>query len=97
MSVQVRSKPPTSFVMSEEHDMLLRMRDTLYEGSWDDFELDLRARLQGRPHVFETVPMSEHMTSTIRHHLALIAAMREWESTHGESLRAGAGAETWNE
>ena len=31
--------------LTDEHRMLLRMRDTLYEGSWDDFAHDLRAKI----------------------------------------------------
>lgn len=68
--------------------MLLQMRDTLYEGSWDDFVADLTARAKGRAHVFETVPMSSQMKATIDHHLTLIAEMRDWEVGSGRSLNA---------
>ena len=61
--------PPTSghgnFGLSETHRMLLRMRDTLYEGSWEDFARDLRARAEDMPHIFETVPTSQQMKATI--------------------------------
>lgn len=66
--------------------MLLRMRDTLYEGSWEDFERDLRARAEGQPHVFETVPTSPEMKATIGTHLAMIEQMRAWETQHRSTL-----------
>ena len=66
--------------------MLLRMRDTLYEGSWEDFERDLRGRVEGRPHVFETVPTSPEMRATIENHLAMIEQMRAWEIQHDSTL-----------
>jgi len=70
------------FELTEEQRMLLRMRDTLYEGSWEDFERDLRARAEDRPHVFDTVPETPGMKSTIAHHLGLIEAMQRWEAAH---------------
>lgn len=74
--------------LDSEQRMLVQMRDTLYEGSWDDFVADLRARALGRAHVFETVAMSPRMKATIDHHLALIEEMRVWEAQHGRSLDA---------
>jgi hypothetical protein len=76
----------TEFPLTAEHRMLLRIRDTLYEGNWDDFEADLRARVEDRPHVFETVATSPEMKATIAHHLTMIAAMREWEADHDCTL-----------
>ena len=75
-----------TFDLSDEHRMLLRMRDTLYEGSWEDFERDLRARMEGRPHVFDTVPETPGMTTTIANHMRMIDAMRTWEAEHGRRL-----------
>lgn len=66
--------------------MLLRMRDTLYEGVWEDFNRDLRARVDGKPHVFETVPTSAAMRDTITHHLSMIAEMDAWETELGHPL-----------
>lgn len=74
--------------LSEEHRMLLRMRDTLYEGSWDDFVHDLKARVTDRPHVFATVPESRGMRSTIERHLLLISQMADWERLHDSVLGA---------
>jgi hypothetical protein len=76
------------FSLSEEHRLLLRMRDTLYEGNWADFVRDLRARAEDRPHVFETVPTSPHMKATIASHLAMIDQMQAWEFEHGRALSA---------
>ena len=59
--------------------MLLQIRDTLYEGNWEDFVTDLRRRAEGQPHVFETVPVSPTMKATIAHHLELISTMQAWE------------------
>ena len=74
------------FPLTEEHRMLLRIRDTLYEGSWEDFVRDLRARAENRPHVFETVANSPAMKGTIENHLTMIDAMRAAELEHGRSL-----------
>ena len=76
------------FPLTDDHRMLLQIRDTLYEGSWEDFVHDLRARAEGRPHVFELVPVSEQMLSTIASHLAMIEVMQSWEAAHGRILRA---------
>ena len=75
------------FHLTPEHEMLLRMRDALYEGSWEDFAQDLRARSVDRPHVFEIVPPSPEMKSTIASHLRLIDEMEAWERAHGRTLQ----------
>ena len=79
------------FLLTDDHRMLLQIRDTLYEGSWEDFIHDLRARAEGRPHVFEIGPASERMKATIAGHLAMIEQMQSWEAAHGRALRAGEG------
>ncbi len=76
------------FDLTDEHRMLLTMRDTLYEGDWTDFETDLKARASDRPHVFDTVPASPTIVATIQRHLRLIADMREWETRTGRRLPA---------
>ncbi len=73
--------------------MLLRIRDTLYEGNWEDFVRDLRARAQGRPHVFETVPDSPAMKAAIEAHLGMIDDMRAWEARCGRLPSAEEGAQ----
>ena len=65
--------------------MLLTIRDTLYEGSWEDFALDLRARLEGKPHVFAVQPPSPKLRETISHHLSLIEKFIEQASKPGRS------------
>jgi len=72
--------------LTDEHRMLLRMRDTLYEGNWGDFTRDLEARASGQPHVFETVPDNRAMRDTIIRHLGLIAEMARWEERFGRPL-----------
>lgn len=79
-------RPLPSFPLSEEQRMLLEIRDSLYEGCWEDFERDLEARQANKPHVFETVPESAHMLRTISTHLVLIREMRGWEQAHGVTL-----------
>jgi hypothetical protein len=75
------------FLLTDDHRMLLQIRDTLYEGSWEDFIRDLEARAAGRPHVFELVPASDKMKATIAGHLRMISDMREWEAAQGRPLR----------
>ncbi|MCH8147562.1 MAG: hypothetical protein IH987_06140 [Planctomycetes bacterium] len=77
------------YPLSEEHRMLLRMRDTLYEGSWEDFVRDLRTRANHEPHVFDTIPDTPGLEATIRRHLDLITHMKSWEQTNGRLLQAG--------
>lgn len=86
----VGSLPGKPFALTEAHRMLLDVRDTLYDGSWADFKLDLEARTKGKPHVFETVPTSPDMLDTIRGHLAMIEQMAGWEIRHHTRLRSDA-------
>ncbi len=72
--------------LTEEQRMLIQIRDTLYEGSWDDFLEDLRARADGRPHVFAIARASPELKSTIEHHVALIEELRRWECQHRRTL-----------
>ena len=71
--------------------MLLQMRDTLYEGSWADFTSDLQARGANKPHVFDVVPASAAVKSTIENHLAMIEAMQHWEQETGRTLHPDGG------
>ena len=82
------------FRLTAEHRMLLRMRDTLYEGSWEDFATDLRARAEDRPHVFETVPATPEAKAVIATHLTMVAEMQAWEARHRRALRADDPADT---
>jgi len=67
---------PEYEIASTEERMLLQVRDGLYEGDWDDFVYDLTARLEGQPHVFQTVSASADMKATITRHLEIIARLR---------------------
>ncbi len=85
---QREAEKSQAFPLSEDHRMLLQIRDTLYEGSWSDFLRDLKARALGEPHVYDVVAASPAMKSSISHHLALIEKMRDWETEHGSILHA---------
>lgn len=63
----------------------LAIRDELYGGSWDEVEADLRARLDGKPTIFE-------LTTKIEEDLDRIDRLRGFESTHGVDLRQVADA-----
>lgn len=77
-----QTQPP----LTDEHRMLLRMRDTLYEGDWGDFARDLEARASGQAHVFDTVAPNQAMNETIARHLDLITEMARWEKRFGRRL-----------
>ena len=53
-----------SSLRSEECD-LVRLRDELYEGSWDFMQQDLRNRLFGKPYIFKLVNKIESDLETI--------------------------------
>jgi len=72
--------------LSEDEGMLLAIRDTLYEGSWEDFLLDLRERLSDRPYVFDVHPASPRLKDTMRRHLEIIEQLSRWERDHGVTL-----------
>lgn len=72
--------------LSDEQRMLVQIRDTLYEGSWDDFLSDLAARAQGRPHVFALTGASPELKTTIERHVDLIEKLRTWEREHHQTI-----------
>lgn len=74
--------------LSAQAQMLVNMRDMLYEGDWGDFETDLKDRMAGRPHVFDIVAPSSEMIETIRLHLVMIQALQKWERKHEIVLEA---------
>ncbi len=86
MMTETDATDKTGCPLTPEHRMLLRIRDTLYEGGWADFVRDLRARMDGEPRVYEIVPTSDTMRSTILGHLRLIETMDAWERTHRHAL-----------
>ena len=68
--------------------MLVTLRDELYEGQWNLFVTDLKARLAGEPHVFEIGPASDRLKETIAGHLRLIEELRALEAELGGPLGA---------
>lgn len=74
--------------LTDEQRMLIQIRDTLYEGSWDDFLADLSARSGGRPHVFALSGPSSELKSTIQRHVDVIEQLRGWEREHRQTLGA---------
>ena len=75
--------PPEEFLqtLQGEERLVLRLRDELYESSWERMEKDLRNRLAGKPYIFKLV----HRIET---DLALIALLRAYEARHGVDLQA---------
>lgn len=82
MTQNAEHSPP----LNEEQRMLVQIRDTLYEGSWDDFLSDLSARAEGRPHVFALNCASPELKTTIQHHVEVIEKLREWERANRQTL-----------
>jgi hypothetical protein len=61
--------------ISREERMLVVLKRELYQGSWDDMEADLRARLEGRPFIFKLVHrISEDLDRIVR--------LRAFENEH---------------
>lgn len=79
---------PRAYALSEDEQMLLLVRDELYEGNWDDFVQDLQDRLSGRPHLFDIQPASARLQDTIRQHLRMIERLRELERRERIDLAA---------
>ena len=59
--------------------MLVVLRHELYEGSWDEMDKDLRARLEGRPYIFK-------LANRIADDLERIQRLREFEQSHDIDL-----------
>lgn len=67
--------------LTREERVLVLLRDQLYDGSWDDLELDLRARKERKPSVFK-------LNTRIEEDLERIAKLRGYEQTRGIDLGA---------
>ena len=65
--------------LTSEERMLIVLKRELYEGSWDEMEADLRARLEGRPYIFR-------LAHRIGEDLERIARLREFERQAGVDL-----------
>ena len=76
--VQKKAREFVALATAEER-MLLVLKRELYEGSWDEMETDLRARLEGRPYIFKLV-------HRISEDLERIARLRQYERLHSVDL-----------
>ena len=59
--------------------MLITIRDELYEGSWQEMEADLKARLEGRPYIYK-------LATRIKEDLARIQKLRGYEENPSINL-----------
>lgn len=67
--------------LSREETLLVVLKRELYEGSWDEMESDLVARLNGRPYIFK-------LAHRITDDLARIKRLRGFEREAGVDLGA---------
>ena len=65
--------------MTNEERMLVVLRHELYDGSWDEMDKDLRARLEGRPYIFK-------LANRIADDLERIQRLRQFEQSCGIDL-----------
>jgi hypothetical protein len=65
--------------LTREERLLVKVRDALYEGSWQELEEDLRARLSGRPYIFK-------LATRIEEDLGRLARLRTFEDEHDLDL-----------
>lgn len=73
--------PPEAFLAHLEpyERVLLDLKDTLYEGSWERVLADLRARLGGAPYIYK-------LSQKISRDIAAIERMRAYEIRHDVDL-----------
>ena len=65
--------------LSKEEVHLIALKEYLYDGSWDEIVRDLRARKEGRPHVFK-------LETRIEEDLERIAKLVGYEDRTGIDL-----------
>ena len=65
--------------LTKEQRMLVVLKRELYEGSWQEMEADLRARLEGRPYIFK-------LAHRIAEDLERIELLRQFEQQWGVDL-----------
>ncbi|HUT02076.1 MAG TPA: hypothetical protein VM031_06450 [Phycisphaerae bacterium] len=65
--------------MAREERMLVVLKAELYEGSWDEMEADLKARLDGGPYIFK-------LAHRITDDLDRIRRLRAFEESCGVNL-----------
>lgn len=61
--------------------MLITIRDELYEGSWEEMEADLKARLEGRPYIYK-------LATRIKEDLMRIQKLKTYEEDFNINLSA---------
>ena len=73
--------PPAAFVKKLEsyEQVLIDLKDLLYEGSWERVLADLRAAKENRPHVYR-------LSNAIDRDLKAIERMQAYETKHQVSL-----------
>ena len=65
--------------LSREEQHLVALKDLLYDGSWDEIVVDLRARKAGKPHVFK-------LETRIDEDILRIEKLRAYEAEAGIDL-----------
>ena len=65
--------------LSQEEQHLVALKQLLYEGSWDEMSVDLRARKAGKPYVFK-------LETRIDEDLERIEKFRAYEAEAGIDL-----------
>ena len=65
--------------LSADEQMLVSLRDELYDGSWDKMLGDLRDRLTGKPYIFKLV-------NRIQDDISRIEKISTYESKHKVNL-----------
>ena len=85
MSAARRDDRPSSEVrrfikgLKLQERMLVVLKRELYEGSWEQMQADLRARLEGKPYIFKLV-------NRIEEDLQRIERLSRFEQVHGVDL-----------
>jgi len=65
--------------LSSEEKILITLRDELYSGSWESMVADLKARLGGKPYIFQ-------LATRIEEDIARIERLRDYETDNGVNL-----------
>ena len=68
-----------------EEMLLLKVRDVLYDGSWQELRADLQARLEGKPYIFK-------LASRIEEDLERLEELQAYEDAHGVKLPSSPAA-----
>lgn len=66
--------------LTSEEIMLIRLRDELYESSWERMQRDLKNRLLGKPHIFK-------LANKIEADLESISKLSAYESENKINLK----------